>query len=159
MKKYSIWLKIKDADLQDQIDRMSGQWHVDRFDAHITLLGGINGERTEVIRAFQAWDAPSKAININLGDLTFSNSFYQCIFYPIKASLALFKLRQSAEQYFKRHQAYFPHVSVLYSDINLEERMQMVQNTSPIKKNISCYKICLIDTSDSIKDWTIISTK
>ena len=164
---YSLWLAPDEESgayrqLQATITELADA-HEDApvFEPHITVVGRINGERElfqETMRTLGSHRAP---IEVAFEGVRWSTTRHQCVFLLAEPTLELFELYSSARDALDASKGpYHPHLSLLYSDIDLRRRREVAQSidTMSLPSHITYRTLKLVDTTGSEPEWETIAS-
>lgn len=162
---YGLWLvpdrQSKEYEtFQNIINEYSEKYDdAPKFEPHVTITGGL--ETTEDI----AREKTEKiANNTDPVDLQFkephcSTTRFQCVFILVEPSENLLNINQDTiGEFNKDPYMYVPHLSIIYSDIDVKERRNAVdslQNTD-LPNSVSADTIQLLESSGNVDDWDMI---
>jgi 2'-5' RNA ligase len=164
---YSLWL-VPGADttarrqLQATITELAaGHEDAPVFEPHITVFGGIDEERTVLEETTQTFAAGTDPLELSFEGVSWSTTRHQCIFLVVEPTLELVKLHRSArEEFDEPNTAYHPHLSLIYSEMDLEDRRDVAQSidTMALPSGITCHRLELVDTIGPESEWeTLVS--
>lgn len=159
MKSYSVWLVPKETEetreLQELIHTYSERYETPTFKPHITLANAeVGRERAqEVCRKLASQKDPFK---ISLSSSYCSTNRTRCFFLLTDPSKELLNFHKTALSHFeKKISPYFPHLSLAYGDIPLEERVNLVKSfdetTLPLEIKIG--NLELIEVEGTSNEW------
>ena len=108
------------------------------FPAHVTLIGGIERPKDEVITITEQLAATLKPIQIDFQNVTYGNIYHQCVYILCKASEDLLQAGKEAKGAFHLDPStpYMPHLSLVYSDLSTDARETLAANLQ--KKLFPC---------------------
>jgi len=99
-------------------------------------------------------------IDVTFGDVRYSTTRHQCVFLVVKPSIELFDHYQRARDALSLPaEAYFPHLSLVYSDMNLARRIAVVAsiNTESLPEHAQFPTVELVDTTGPATTWETIT--
>lgn len=119
------------------------------FEPHVTLVGGIDGERAalQTAQTLAGWTEP---VELTFESIHWSTMRHQCIFVLVEPTLELTQLHWSAhEPVTGSTAAYHPHLSLIYSDMDLADRRDVAQSIdiAALPSSITCQTMKLIETT------------
>lgn len=164
---YSLWL-IPGADttahrqLQTTITELTAE-HEDApiFEPHVTVIGGIDGERAALEETTRALAARIEPLKLTFEGVCWSTTRHRCVFLVVEPTLELVKLHRSAQEAVDGPSAaYHPHLSLVYSEMNFAERRDVAQSidTAALPSGFTCQTLELVDTTGPEPEWeTIVS--
>jgi hypothetical protein len=98
------------------------------FEAHMTLVGDVElplDEMKEMVEELAKGMEPMKLIT---GEVSYSTTYYQCVFVRLKAEFELMEVYVKAREMFGLGSGVFmPHMSLLYGDLEFEKREKIVR--------------------------------
>ena len=165
---YSIWL-VPDRETQEyrRLDELIGEYarsypDAPDFDPHITLLGGIETDEPTVVDRARDLVRGRDPLELEFGDISCSTTTHQCVFLLTAPSVPLLEFRQAATESFGRAaEMYVPHVSLVYGDLNFEDRVRAVRSidTASLPDSVLVDTIEVVDTDGPVSDWRTVSTQ
>jgi len=167
MHEYSLWLTLDDdsqaaTHFQSVIDDLIDA-HDDapRFDPHVTLVGGLTGDRKRPTWVTRELAATTEPLDLRFGDVQCSTTPHQCVFSLVDPSLELLRLRRQAMTALDRPAAtYVPHLSLVYSEMSLERRVAVAEalDTTTLPERARFTTLSLVDTAGPVATWEPICT-
>lgn len=161
-REYSLWLTFDEAStghtqLQRVITSLADTVEdAPEFEPHLTLVGGCDGERATLIQTVDTLSDSTSALALDISDIQCSTTTHQCIFCLVEPSLPLLRLRRQAMRALGRAASmYVPHVSLIYSDLPLDQRRAMAGAIDPavIPNQVRATAIELVETSGAVTEW------
>jgi len=130
MRTYFLWLEPSGTAherLAETIGHLSREHGGPLFDPHVTLLGDLAGEETELSRRTGELARALPPIDLTLAGPAYQNQYFRCVFMRVKETPSLLEAHTLARQVFTKEDAppYMPHVSLLYGvyPTSLKERI------------------------------------
>ena len=126
-KLYSLWI-VPPADLAERlrrvIDDVATRYGGPAFAPHVTLSPNLSGSRETVAEVAARVAAETAPFDMTLADLATSNSYYFCVFHPVRARAALEAAYDAVRRELEPGVAgpYRPHLSVAYGLVEDEDR-------------------------------------
>ena len=166
---YSLWL-IPGVDttvyrrLKTTITELAAE-HEDApvFEPHITVVGGIDSERTVLKETTQTLANQTDPLTVAVEGVRWSTTRHQCVFLAVEPTLELGELHQSARKAVnKPATAYHPHLSLIYSEMDLAERRDIARSIdmAMLPDSLTCQRLQLIDTTGAESEWeTAVSVR
>jgi hypothetical protein len=161
-REYSLWLTFDKAStghtqLQQIITSLADTVEdAPEFEPHLTLVGGFGGDRPNLIQTVDTLSDAVGALTLNIGDIQCSTTAHQCIFCLVEPSLPLLRLRRQAMRTLGHAASmYVPHVSLIYSDLSLDQRRAIARAIDPavIPSQVQATAIELVETSGAVTEW------
>ena len=112
--------------LGNEITKLTGP----SFEPHVTLIGGVGavGKKDQVLSVAQDLASTLKPIEIRFDLVESGQIFHQCVYILCQKSDQLMAAGAAAKQAFGVEPApYMPHLSLLYSDIDIDQRKQIAE--------------------------------
>lgn len=137
---YSLWVTpTPDIShiLQGVIDNLASEFDAPVFQPHMTLLGDISGKEDEVLEKAVLLSADLEPFLIELGEISFSTTYFQNIFVRIKSGAPLMNANLEAKEIYSfENNVFMPHMSLLYGDHDMEVREKIASRVR-IPKGLS----------------------
>lgn len=155
---YSLWLRpMGDIafSLQQRIEKLSKKHNTPLFEPHVTLLGGLQAPKTELVNLTDALGSSLSPFDILLTRAATGTTFYQSLFVKIKETQPLMDARKKAEQLFDySKEDYFPHMSLMYCDFSREEK-ERILNTMGREFHIrfKVHNLMLVHSTGKPDNW------
>jgi hypothetical protein len=159
---YSLWLTLEEGtavarQFRETIDDLAAT-HEDAvvFEPHITVVGGIDGDRTALTETTQSLAAETDPLAVTFGDVRCSTTRHQCVFQLVEPSIELFNLHQRARDALSLSSAaYFPHLSLVYSNMSVSRRIAVAASidTGSLPKHAQLSTLKLVDTTGPVSTW------
>ena len=139
----SLWIVPPEpiySSLKDEITRQSIRLGTPEFEPHLTLVGGLKGsypydELVANTLKFIESAATLKPILVEVHVATSRARFYQCVYLLAKLTDRLRKLHELARVSLQdtptKSQSFMPHMSIVYGDIPLQARIEVVATIEP----------------------------
>jgi 2'-5' RNA ligase len=131
------------------------------FEPHVTVLGGIDGKHTALEETTRALAARTAPLELAFEGVHWSTTRHQCVFLVVEPTLELVKLHRSArEEFDEPNTAYHPHLSLIYSEMDLEDRRDVAQSidTTTLPSGITCHRLELVDTTGAESEWETMAS-
>jgi hypothetical protein len=162
-KEYSLWFKppIPKTCLDILIRRLCERFNSHSFESHVTLLGGLKGDKKGLIKSTQELAKQIKPFPITLGNWSYSQEYFKKLFAEIPLSNDLKDARLEAERLFQVQQmAYSPHLSVMYGprdDFNQEDFIWKYLGRQ-VGLGFTATSISLYDTTHAPEEWQEVAS-
>ncbi len=127
---FSLWL-MPDGETHDQlvslIAELARRRGTPTFAPHLTLLGGLSAAESDVIALSAQLAESAPALRLECLELQHSEAYYKSVFVRLSPSPELLRLRTKAlEGVGLAAGPYEPHLSLVYGDLDPEEREDLV---------------------------------
>lgn len=159
---YSIWLQ-PDPDsseyhqLTELIDEYSQQYEdAPAFDPHITLVGGLSENQDKVREITRTLAQDHESFTVSFPRVHCSTTRYQCVFLLVEPNIELLSLHQDAVEWFGNAGGmYIPHLSLIYSDMDVEKRLQLTEEIGAQSPPDTALlnSIAVVETSGDPQEW------
>lgn len=163
---YSVWL-IPDQDtdvyqrLEATINKYAQQYEdAPVFEPHITVVGGIDGDESVLDDGVRSLAEQQDAFDVEFTGVQCSTTRHQCVFLQAVPTADLLSLHQEAVELFDVAAGmYVPHLSLVYSDMSIPERLELVESLTisspPSTAHIN--SIALVKTTGSVSEWETVA--
>ncbi len=116
--KYAIWLIPQEpvySKLKEIIKQLSIMYRGPQFEPHMTLVGHLNVDLSEVESKARTLAIGLDRLELSLGSVSFSTTYFQSVFVRINPTAKLMQLNLDCKKVFGRENDLFmPHMSLLY---------------------------------------------
>lgn len=163
---YSVWL-IPESDSSayrslNKLISQNAQTYPDApdFRPHVTVVGGIRMDRDLVEERTQKISDNYDPFEIDFIDTSCSTTNHQCVFLLVAPSIELLSLNQRAVQMLEQNNSmYVPHLSLIYSDMSLEDRIEATRSIdlASLPNSVEIDTIAVVDTSGPVSDWETVA--
>lgn len=113
--------------LQREIRTQSARRDAPYFEPHVTLLGDLQLDKERLLETAAGLAKSLKRFRINLQDVSYGHSFHQCVYILCAKEPDLLAANKAATEAFGKPEPpnpYMPHLSLLYSDADEQQRQQ-----------------------------------
>ncbi len=160
MLNFSIWLLPEsrfELLLNSIIKKTTNYFSCSPFDAHCTLASGVNQPLAKTKGVLNSYKTKAKLIRCDLIGLVAGESPWKSFYISIKNNSEISRIQNYISEKLLSGQNYDfdPHMSLVYGsfdEIDLRNNIKF----SSIPKEVIFDKIAIVDTSRSVKDWTIV---
>lgn len=134
MNKYGFWV-VPDGEVYESlkavITDLSKKMNAPAFSPHMTLHGVVESNDNEIVEKVKEAAKHISQFELELGPIEFSTTYFQCVFVRIKATAQLFNAHLELRKAFgiSENHVFMPHASLLYSDMDMEEREKVAKST------------------------------
>lgn len=166
--RYSLWLVPDTASaayrvLTGCIAEIAQEYQTLNFVPHATLLGGIDGNETDILAKTKKLAESVTPYEIELGETGSNGIYFQILFSKVRQTEAVMQANAVAQAVFAVDQGkYFPHVSLAYGDLlpqTVTSLQQFIAERHPlvVKTTFLAQSIELWCTEGKAKDWYKVS--
>lgn len=141
--------------LQDIVDKLGHEFNGPVFQPHMTLLGDIPGKEEEILEKAVLLAKELEPFEIELGEVSFSTTYYRNVFIRVKSSAKLMDANMKAKEiYGYENDIFMPHMSLLYGNHDVETR-EKIANQVQIPKGLSFTvdNLVLVPNTPVTPDW------
>ncbi len=155
---YSLWItpsgQLKTG-LQKIINSLADEYNSPKFEPHMTLLGDVEMDLESMVEKTKALASKLAPFQVELGQASFSTTYFQSVFVRVKASAQLMRANLAAKEIFEQdNNVFMPHISLLYGDHDMELREEIASKISlPETKLFEADKIIITPSTQDPKDW------
>lgn len=135
--KYSLWLipDWRSEAYHQLVDRISEYAHeyedAPEFEPHVTVLGGIQSDSHDIKVQARTLAAKYDPIDLQLTRVQCSTTTHQCVFALVEPTVHLLQLHdETAKSFDENPGMYVPHVSPIYSDMSIDDRILIAESTT-----------------------------
>lgn len=162
--KYSVWIIPPQPvfdELNTIISDLSAEYKGPVFKSHMTLLGSTECELDDIRKAVEAVAKNTKKLNLTLGPISFSTTYYQSVLVRVGTTARLMQLNLDLKKALGiENNVFMPHISMMYGDHDMKTREEIaakikLQNTSFIADSIV---IVPITENSKPEDWEPVVT-
>lgn len=165
MSQYFLWLTSVGEShdrLAQLIDQLSQQYRGPRFEPHVTLLGGIEGEEFIIYERVSTLAKTLRPISIQLQQPAFEEEYFRCVYFTVKESPELLDAHEQAKLILSKTSVspFHPHVSLLYGLFPIRVKEDIIASFPPdLPKQLFASEMKLIRTeSMNPQDWHLVGT-
>ncbi|KAK9832428.1 hypothetical protein WJX74_009958 [Apatococcus lobatus] len=130
---YSIWAQpsgVLANRLQTEIDHLAGLTNeAPSFLPHVTVVAGVEGTEQEVLQRATEAAAQIQKYVIGFESVSYGKMYFQCVYMLCEPSRPTLAAAAAARRVFGKDKGdhYMPHLSLLYSDIQVAQRAQIAE--------------------------------
>ncbi|KAG6550297.1 hypothetical protein Mapa_008258 [Marchantia paleacea] len=168
--KYSVWA-LAPADhpgVEKVAQHLQQDYGGPKFEAHVTVLGGITLPREQAIAKLQSLCRSLPPISYRLTGVDHGRIYYQCVYLTVDPTPQVMEANAKARSTFGQTltQEYMPHLSLIYGDLSDEDKQsaravaeekygQLFTNSEFVVSKFSLYET---DPDDKLlKTWKLIA--
>lgn len=162
MKKFSFWIILENnlyQEIEEVVAKYSKEYNSPVFVPHMTLHNPVVSTDEEVVRKVKQVVRKIKPFEIEVGDVEFSTTYFQCVFVRMKTSADLLNAHLSLKDALgvKEEHVFMPHGSLVYGNFDMETREKIANEIKLKGIKFMANKITIVraDSSDP-KDWDVV---
>ncbi|EKD91448.1 MAG: hypothetical protein ACD_30C00005G0016 [uncultured bacterium] len=158
MNSFSIWI-VPSGDVKKKLEGvildLSQKYNSPVFEPHMTLLGDISVDEKSVLEKAKILTSKIKPFTVELGEISFSTTYFQSVFVRIKSNAELMNANLAAKEIFGvDNNVFMPHISLLYGDYDMELREKVAKEIKlPSNLSFNVDKLVIIPSFPEPKDW------
>jgi 2'-5' RNA ligase len=162
MNKFVLWLipaGSVNKTLSQLISNISKPFNAPVFEPHVTLLGRLKGLQNPLEKKAEKLVSELSEFTVYLTEPDFRDSYYQCLYYKVKATRQLISVYETAFEIFcpaKKIEPFFPHLSLLYGNITQNEKQEISKNFKSNLFKFNVQSIYLVSIDGDSEDWKIV---
>lgn len=145
--------------LSQLITELAASYDGPVFEPHATLLGSFDSEVDQVIEKMTPIVAELPPLNLELGNVSFSTTFFQSVFVRVNSTAPLMELNLKAKEAFGvDNDVFMPHISLLYGDHPMKVRHQAVSQVSLEPAKFIINELTITPGDPDISNWRSLGT-
>ena len=141
---------------------LSAQHHGPAFDAHLTLLGRLEGEEGGLVDRTHQLARALQPFEVRLQEPGYEAQYFRCLFLPAEPSPPILEAHQRATQIFDAQpaSAFDPHVSLLYGVFPESLKREIIKGLpTDLPRTFLASRLQLIRAgSTNPQDWQVVET-
>lgn len=132
------------------------------FEPHVTLLGGMEGTREDILRKSKKLSAMLNPYDVHLAETGSNGTYFQAFFVRVRQTQPVMKANKSARAAFGFvGPKYFPHLSFAYGDFgkkDIAQMQRMVDRRSDLSDvwDFPIYGLQVWHTEGQMSEWECI---
>jgi len=161
---YSIWLIPPKGNLQIRlshyISELADIWNGPTFVPHVTLVGGLPGDETDLHARFEKVVFNLRPFVIRLKELRQTEEFFRSFYIRVDKSRDLMLSRQISGRYFGLEDNPFnPHLSLYYGDVSTEEKTNYLKRIAFSEDEFVANKLYFVHNNEEDCNWTVLDER
>jgi putative endonuclease len=157
-KLYTIWIIPSQSlkiDLDKIVSRLAKKYKSPIFEPHMTLLGDTEIDEKTMIEKAKLLATKLKAFPLELGEISFSTTYFQSVFVRVNCTAKLMEANLKAKEIYKReNNVFMPHMSLLYGDQDMALREKIIPSVKiPKSSKFIVDKIVVVPSTKDPKEW------
>lgn len=162
MKSFGFWI-VPENDVYQELDALikqySNEYDAPVFMPHMTIHGPVSSTEKKVVKDVKRSVSNIKPFKIQIGDVEFSTTYFQCVFVRMRTSAHMLDTHLALKKglgYTDSH-VFMPHVSLVYGEFNMSTREKIASKVKLRSTHFIARKIIIAraDSRDP-KDWEIV---
>jgi 2'-5' RNA ligase len=123
------------------------------FEPHLTLLPDIDQNKSKIMDGVKLLAAQVKPFKLELGEISFSTTYFQSVLVRIKANAGLMEANLKAKTIFDvPNNIFMPHLSLLYGNQTMKVREEAAQNVTLPSLSFEARSVIITPSSQSVQD-------
>jgi 2'-5' RNA ligase len=163
---YSVWLvPDRGSEAYHQLEEAIEEYaqldeDAPEFEPHITVVGGISGSESVLEEGVRSLAEGQDVFDVEFAGVQCSTTRHQCVFLLVEPTAEVLFLHQEAVEVFDVDDGmYVPHLSLIYSDMDVEERLDLVESidTSVFPSTVQIGELVLVKTTGPASEWETVA--
>ena len=158
---YSMWFVPADEKflfLEKKIIEISQFFEDIKFIPHVTLISNLDYSQKYLSKKIKRIAKQITAFKIHLGDVDYSNEFFQSFFIKVELNNQLNYARNIALTNFPEiNHNYYPHLSLAYGNINDKMKENLKKEIKCSVKFFDAKELYLVYNDEIKYEWKIIN--
>lgn len=155
--KYSIWIIPPEPifnQLSKVISELSSKYRCPIFGPHLTILGNIDHELSEIKRVVEKIVSDLDNLNLSFGPVSFSTTYFQSVLIRINSTAKLMRLHFDIKKLLKDENiVYMPHISLMYGNHDMETRERIALGLNFHLRSFIAKQVVIIPEKPKPIDW------
>jgi len=153
MSTYSIWL-IPSGEVYKKfaeiIENFSNKYLAPKFEPHLTLIGGWQGNKKEAISKTKKLASLLFPFSTAARGIGYTENIHKALFINCDNNKRLANAHLIAKRIFNhKEEKYLPHISLIYGKFNKKEKSRMIKSLKKYPKLLKFNSICLFDVENN----------
>jgi len=130
------------------------------FEPHVTIVSGLSGDEEALVSTIDAFAASKEILSAPVEGLDYQEGFFKALFLNVQNTPALDQLNQQARMRLNPfgQGVYEPHLSLLYGDITVEEKNQIIAQLTLPFQTITFDRLKLVQGHSDVTQWRVVKT-
>lgn len=163
---YSVWLvPDRGSEAYQQLEETIEEYaqldeDAPEFEPHITVVGGIQDSESVLEEGVQSLAEGQAVFDIEFTGVQCSTTRHQCVFLLVEPTAEVLSLHQEAVEVFDVDDGmYVPHLSLIYSDMDVEERLDLAESIdmSTFPSTVQVGELVLVKTTGPVSEWETVA--
>lgn len=159
---YSIWMIPPEpvaGMLKEKINSLALKYAGPLFEPHLTVLGNIERDLSDVEAITRRIAAQTIGMQLSLGPVSFSTTYFQSVFVRVNSSAPLMELNVALKDGFcRQNDVFMPHISLLYGDHDMATREKIVSDMQKIEGRFIISKLTIVPTTNDPATWQHVTS-
>lgn len=162
--KYCVWIIPPQPvfdELNTIISDLSAEYKSPVFKSHMTLLGSTERELDDIRKAVEAVAKNTKKLNLSLGPISFSTTYYQSVLVRVGSTAELMQLNLDLKKALGiENSVFMPHISLMYGDHDMKTREEIAAKIKLQSTSFIVDSIVIVPIAENSKpeDWEPVVT-
>lgn len=156
--KYSIWLIPPEpvySEIKKIIDSLSNEYGAPKAEPHLTVVGNIEKNLSEVNEKAEELAESACSLELSLGPVSFSTTFFQCVFVRVNSTAELMDLNLTAKKLLNMENTVFmPHISLLYGDFTMKQREKVASSIGNLSAVFKINQCVIVPSTQNPEEWS-----
>ncbi len=165
MSQYFLWLSSVGEShdrLAQLIHQLSEHYQGPKFEPHITLLGGVEGEAAGIGEKIRRLGNTLCPLAVDLQWPAYEEEYFRCLYFPVQATPAILDAHEQAKVILGKSSdsPFSPHVSLLYGVFPISVKQEIIAtfpSDLPRQFLVSELKLIRVESLNP-RDWHLVET-
>lgn len=132
-KEYSIWA-IPSSKAYERLSEviyfLSKKYYAPIFEPHITIIGGLKGEKNNLINKTEELASKINPYKAELTQISFLNDYFKSLFVNVRKTQEVIRPNFKAERIFNKKSCseYMPHLSLIYGYLPNKTKSEIIND-------------------------------
>lgn len=160
--KYSIWIIPPQPlfnELNEIIKNLSAEYNGPVFESHMTILGSIDRELSDIQKAVEIAAEHTKKLNLTLGPVSFSTTYFQSVLVRVNSTAQLMQLNLDVKKILNvENNVFMPHISLMYGNHDMKTREDVATTVKLQDTSFVASEIVIIPEKPEPSEWKPVVT-
>ena len=160
--KYSIWIIPPQPifnEVAKVINDLSVEYKGPVFEPHMTVLGNIDRELSDIRKAVETVAKDTEKLNLSLGPVSFSTTYFQSVLVRINSTAQLMQLNLYIKKLLNiENNVFMPHMSLMYGNHDTKTREKIAAKIKLQTTSFIADQIVIIPEKSEPEEWKPIVT-
>lgn len=160
--KYGVWI-VPPQPVFDELDQiikdLSNKNESPVFMPHLTVLGGIDRELSDIQKAVETVTKDTEKLNLSLGSISFSTTYFQSVLVRVDSTAQLMQLNLDIKKLLDiENNVFMTHMSLMYGNHDMKTREKIVAKIKLQNVSFIANEIVIIPEKPEPSEWEPIMT-
>ena len=159
---YAIWLRPPEplySQIKKVIDDLAVKYSAPQFEPHMTLQLAVNKDLSEVKEKVNKLAETISSIELSLGPISFSTTYFQSVFIRVNSTASLMQLNLDAKKILgEENSVFMPHISLLYGDHDMATREKVSEEINLPTTSFGVKEFIITPATLNPDEWQTLAT-